>query len=112
MAMPRLRITKLDWDAMAPYQRVNVPKDEDVGKTVIPIFMRSFYVDDKGVPFGILPENPVLRLDQTTYEGSNDDGSYVRWFYSCVTLDGRVIDLVGTEVEPVIEVSPSHRKGR
>jgi hypothetical protein len=103
MTLPEFRIARVDMNGFNG--RENHPTPEDVGLIVRAVAMETTYCDEHG------------RMEPTTYRGRvtfaarplvNGDAPehteralLVMW--TCATLDGRLLDLLDFEVEPVAE---------
>ena len=106
--MRKLRITNVDMNGFLGRDRH--PQPSDVGLVVTPIKVEAFYytetgneqcVEDMLTPGGDVGSVPVpiLRIFARTgpqHETVTDD---VMWFYTCVTENGRVLELIDFEVE-------------
>ena len=104
MFRPQLRITRIDHYGFTG--RENHPSDSDVGLTVTPInswaehidneegFMQRLVDDDdhSGLAVALLDREPGSDLVAS---------ENAIWFYTCVTEDGRILDMVDFEVEEV-----------
>lgn len=98
----KFRITKIDHDGYNG--REYHPADSDCGLVVAPVRMSSFYVEHGGC-------EPVIGDDDRVYsaavpwlagDGNEIEPGYVETVWTCVTADGRVLDLVEHEFEVVL----------
>jgi hypothetical protein len=84
--------------------RENHPSKSDEGLVVTAIKMEAFYFGEDGA------EEPVIGNDGRLYvpalnvlrRAPDQDGwDGVQWVWTCVTEDGRVLDLMDHEIEPL-----------
>ena len=116
-----LRFKIVDVDMNGYLGREHHPHPSDVGEVVTPIKMeawwtradatqerlmdhreRAFCEPDRDLEITDAEVPAILR--ELTDPINGDDG--VLWMWTCVTADGRVLDLLDFEVEPVPEADP------
>lgn len=103
MITNQFRIKTVDLDGFCGRERH--PDRSDIGLVVTAVKMAAVYFDESG---GM--ESPVLHRSELTVPpaflarcaaGDDTDDGNVLWFYTCVTADGRLLDLIDFELEPV-----------
>ncbi len=107
---PRLRIKTVDMDGFAG--RDYHPAKADEGKVVTPIQMAAYLFDEDGdtIPlFGLRAyetEDEVPTLHPAAFERLGQHDGAILWLYTCVTDDGRVLELIDHEVEAIDDGPP------
>ena len=111
---PRLRIAKVDMDGFAG--RDYHPAKTDEGQVVTPIGMAAYMFDPEGgmtplfgsraeldllTPTSSFEAGEVPALHPAAFERLGQHDGAILWLYTCVTDDGRVLELIDHEVEAI-----------
>lgn len=102
------RITTVDMDGHQG--RDFHPEETDIGLIVTPLRLDVYYYEQET---GIVES--VLDNDGRLYEAAlpllngieeESEGRYIETCYTCVTPDGRILELMDFELEPIFEGEP------
>ncbi len=111
MFKPRLRITSVDHYGFNG--REHHPVDSDIGLIVTPVHSHAEWMDNDAATMEeliheddhhVLTEALAVIEEDATMDDLTSGDNYnhgVVWFYTCVTEDGRILDLIDFEVEDV-----------
>ena len=78
------------------------PDFADIGKIVRPIKLQVAYIDSEGFGEEIEPENPIPIEALPYLNGKEGDGSGLEICWTCVTDDGKILQLMDFELELLV----------